>query len=95
MLPPKAIITGEDFKNWRWRCKLTAATAAQVIGVSRATIHRLQNAKRIPLTEALAAESYESILYERFLIAEDNDYSDPEPFALERMRSRLDEKETV
>jgi len=25
------------------------------------------------------------------LIAEDNDYSDPEPFALERMRSRLED----
>lgn len=93
MLPPKAIITGEDFRNWRWRCKLTAAKAAQVIGVSRATIHRIQNAKKVPLTEALAAESYENILYERFLIAEDNDYSDPEPFALERMRARLEDVE--
>lgn len=84
MLPPKAIITGGDIKNWRWRCKLTAAQAAKAIGVSRAIIHRLQNAKRVPRTEAIAAESYENILYERFLIAEDNDYSDPEPFAFDR-----------
>lgn len=93
MLPPKAIVTGADLKDWRWRCKLTVAQAAKVIGVSRATIHRLQNAKRIPLTEALAAEFYDNILYERFLIAEDNDYSAPEPFALERMRSRMEDVE--
>ncbi|WP_316232948.1 helix-turn-helix transcriptional regulator [Bradyrhizobium sp. SZCCHNPS2010] len=84
MMPPKAIITGADLKDWRWRCKLTAEQAARAIGVSRATIHRLQNAHHIPRTEAIAAESYENILYERFLIAEDSDFRDPEPFALER-----------
>lgn len=84
MIPPKAIITGADLRDWRWRCKLTAADAAKAIGVSRATIHRLQNAKRVPRTEAIAAESYEAILYERFLSAEDNDYRDPAPFAFER-----------
>ena len=91
MLPPKAIITGADLKDWRWRCKLTVALAAKVIGVSRATIHRLQNAKRIPLTEALAAEFHGNILYERFLIEDDNDYGDPVPFALERLRQRLED----
>jgi len=53
-------MTGNDFKNWRIRCGLTAPAAAAALGVCRRTIFNLQAKSRIPVPICIATVAVES-----------------------------------
>lgn len=53
-------MTGAEFREWRYRCSLTAPVAAKILGVSLRTIYYWQRAMELPRTTSLAVAAVDA-----------------------------------